>query len=1538
MNYSSLHPNSIVKQKIFVDKKTIFILVPDINIDISKEIFNMGFLLSNCSGLVVPNKILTIGRRKFNGKAHFLDVKKKMLTTDSKITKKIKILNSLIIEVPNKEKINSSAKNNYYFYDTTMWIQAFNYMIEQQSEKIATHQLFIELSALYESIKANNILYNIEILFLIKNQNGLLFNFFQSLRTMIKNEDLKMIKFFDEFACISDCQEVIIPIFNNDEGTKFLVQNMSKLEKYIEVNNNIIDINKEKETPPPVEKTTNFLSNIVQSLQVSKFVADIDKTTDEPKMEIKINQAELKKAFHNNSITDPDIIANIQIALNKYLKLTNNNKTPNRDDIENLVLQSINYTISGTDIVPEEYLHNPSLLFNKLKQIDTYKVPLIISPTNNIIEVKDIIDLKYTTGQYRQRFEFETAIHENIEKLFKSLETTGTEYPVKIKKIESEVKDNNRDRIINYKITIQNLNGGKKEPYVVELNVPSPVNDKYFKLHNSSYIMSSQQFLRPITKTEKNEVRLISNYGIVTVGLSRMKFNPTDLAAILKHVEIKYPEIIKKKDDNQCIFNDGSIIYLTGDKIFHSSKKQISINAENGKLQDDKTKDILKQNKYEFLFDTILDKISTVNKNETLSKMYPYIWIYFGGLKMPLLLFLWSQKGLLSALNEYGIDYEIVNNNSDRKDNIFYIPIKNNQFLKITTKNIKEKLIVNGLSNIRLKEPIEDLTDPQSIYSYITQTYGTRSIIMIRLLSENFVDPITKELLQFENHPTNLTDLSSKVAVDHLLNYPPDSLSNLKIYRSRLSETILNQVYKQVKLSHNYYRKQVMEGVADAKIFTDPDFVINNLLTESEILQHTEPVNPITEIMESSKVTKGGKGGIPSKLSYKKEHRNIHPSHYGNMGAVSTPEYINVGLITHHTLCPVIINKYGSYGTKDITNLSGWQTLSLDESLTPFQNQVDPDRLTLARTHQLQTTPISNNEIPLVCTGAEFIVPQISSTRFVQKAKKDGIVTEIDKNKTLTVKYKDNTYDIFDIIPRLSRSKIGSYISLEMNTLNVGESFTANQPIAFTKNFNKGIYCGGRNLSIAILNYAGLNHEDSYVITKDIAKSTTVDIIEEVSIEVPPNATIINLETEKNKQVNTENILVEFTYENSLDDYLETIQFDDTENENIEVGIFSLGNKTIKKFSPEGEIIDIKVFINNKKTTPQTLLNFHSQIVKEQQKIIHKLSTVTDKNKLLSITDNMTLNFMNIGGHKYKNKEFTGTRIVYYIKKPKSVKLADKISNRYGAKGVISKILEKSPKGEFTEKIDCFISPISISGRKNIAMIKELFLGKIFFYANEIIDKMANDSKIPNDKLAKFITDLYKIIGPEKMAKHVETNINSYTGNKLRNAIKDDKINLFCLIEPFENISFENIKSAAKFINIPLEEKVYIPEYDKWTDVAVPVGISYYMFLEQHSYAYMNIRGSEKYSSLTKQPTKRKTNEGGQSVGALDIYSFLSYDANNIISELLGPRSDEHRVKRDMYNSIIETGIIPSVPDNPKKGGTKDIFNLYIIGMGLNIV
>jgi len=888
MNYSTLRLNTISKQKLFVDKKTIFLVLPDTNIDISNEIYNLNFLLSNCKGIVCPNKMITIGHKKFNGKEHFYDVKKKLIqiSSETNVGKKLNIYNSLMIEKAKKEQLTSSKTSDYYLYDASIWSKGIDYLLQYLSEKNVVKSLINELASLYTQIKSNNPEYSIELLILVKNQSGRLLNIITNIRTFIKMDELENYHFFDKFALIQDMQKTIIPFLTREKDkTKLIVQNLNKIRQHyqsLEITNDInkveepaiadsketseipflISKNSEEEQPSIPIKKNSIISNIVNSLQTSKLVADsVTKNSSEiPK--VTINKEELSKALKKNKITDPDIVANVQSSINNYI--ASNNTKPDLNKAEELVFKAINYTLTGSDEISEEYLDHPELLFNKLTQLNTYKVPLNIPKTGDVIEPKHLIDLNYTTGQHRQKFEFENAIHENITKLFNSLENVGTEYPIKVKKIEHEIKDNNQDRYINYRATLQNVNGGKKEPYVVELNVPSPVNEKYFKLHGNSYIMSSQQFLRPITKTDKNEVRLISNYGIVRVGLANSKFNPTDINEITKYIQIKYPKLIKELNDEICKFEDGSIIFFTGENVYTSANIEVKTDSATSKLINSKTNETIKQNKFEFLFDVFLNKIHTINSADNLAKTkkaLPYFWVYLGGLKMPLLIYLWSQKGLLPTLNSFGINYEIVDKEIPEVG-VFFIALADGKSLKITPETLKQRFLINALlSTIKLKDPINDLNDPQEIYPYIIQNYGSRAIVLIRLLTENFTDQITKELLQFENLPTNLVDLISKPSLDQLLNKKPDSLSDLKIYRARLSEVILNLVYKQIKLSHNYYRRKIIEGDQTATVFLDPEYVINNLLTTAGVLQNTEPVSPVSEIMLSSRVIKGGKGG-----------------------------------------------------------------------------------------------------------------------------------------------------------------------------------------------------------------------------------------------------------------------------------------------------------------------------------------------------------------------------------------------------------------------------------------------------------------------------------------------------------------------------------------------------------------------------------------------------------------------------------------------------------------------------------------------------
>jgi DNA-directed RNA polymerase beta subunit len=383
------------------------------------------------------------------------------------------------------------------------------------------------------------------------------------------------------------------------------------------------------------------------------------------------------------------------------------------------------------------------------------------------------------------------------------------------------------------------------------------------------------------------------------------------------------------------------------------------------------------------------------------------------------------------------------------------------------------------------------------------------------------------------------------------------------------------------------------------------------------------------------------------------------------MSATSTPESANVGIITHHTLRPLITNKYGAYGAKDPNELSGWNVVSADEALIPFISEIYSDRATLATRHTQQTTPVNNSEPPLVITGGEFIIPQIASSRFCQKAKDAGVVVEVIPNETMTVEYKDGSRETIDIIPRKSRTKRGSFISLELRTPPVGHKFRKNELLAYTKNFDgkTGMYTSGKNINIAVMNYLGFGHEDGYVISKNLADETTTDVVKEIHLIIPPETKVLKVEGQIGKMTERGEILVEFSYDDDLEEYLQAYELDleleDGEN------VISGGKSSIKLPSPGGEIIDIKVQVNDKLKSDKQLIELHKDLVNRIENIKSRLEKgKRDSKDKIRAVDNLDTKFFKVGGQKYKGQEFKGIRVSYLIKVPKSLRVGDKLASR----------------------------------------------------------------------------------------------------------------------------------------------------------------------------------------------------------------------------------------------------------------------------------
>jgi DNA-directed RNA polymerase beta subunit len=270
-------------------------------------------------------------------------------------------------------------------------------------------------------------------------------------------------------------------------------------------------------------------------------------------------------------------------------------------------------------------------------------------------------------------------------------------------------------------------------------------------------------------------------------------------------------------------------------------------------------------------------------------------------------------------------------------------------------------------------------------------------------------------------------------------------------------------------------------------------------------------------------------------------------------------------------------------------------------------------------------------------------------------------------------------------------------------------------------------------------------------------------------------------------------------------------------------------SKTIKKLSPGGKIIDIKIKLNTTKEIDPVLISLWKKTadeIKDIQKNLNKYA-ISEKDKLI---DNVDFTQLEVGKHKVKGQEFEGCLIEFLIEQDIKLDIGNKMSNRYGAKGVVGHIIPegKAPKAEYSGNIDIFVSPIGVMGRKNTSILKELYMGKILYNLEEITAQ----SVVKNvEKTRKIILEIYNILDntdDKKIFISISSKLNGLQDKKLVELLVNKQFRFNIIIPPFTKISFDDLKKAADVIKIPLDERVYIPETDTWTRNPVPVGINYF--------------------------------------------------------------------------------------------------------------
>ena len=335
---------------------------------------------------------------------------------------------------------------------------------------------------------------------------------------------------------------------------------------------------------------------------------------------------------------------------------------------------------------------------------------------------------------------------------------------------------------------------------------------------------------------------------------------------------------------------------------------------------------------------------------------------------------------------------------------------------------------------------------------------------------------------------------------------------------------------------------------------------INEFFGSSQLSQFMDQNNPLSEVTHKRRVSALGPGGLTRERAGF-EVRDVHPSHYGRVCPIETPEGPNIGLINSLSVYAKV-NDFGFLETPyrkvengkvtdeiqyvsaieegefviaqasvkldknnkfveelvpvryrnefelmtvdrvDLMDVSPQQVVSIAAALIPFLEHDDANRALMGSNMQRQAVPTLSTEAPLVGTGMERLVAQYSGDCII--AKNSGTVEKVDSGKIVVrknlkeISATDSAVDIYNLI-KYTRSNQNTCIN-QRPIVSEGDKISAGDILADGSSIDLGELALGQNIKIALMTWHGYNFEDSILISDKLVKEdklTSVHIIEE---------------------------------------------------------------------------------------------------------------------------------------------------------------------------------------------------------------------------------------------------------------------------------------------------------------------------------------------------------------------------------------------------------------------------------------------------------
>ena len=879
-----------------------------------------------------------------------------------------------------------------------------------------------------------------------------------------------------------------------------------------------------------------------------------------------------------------------------------------------------------------------------------------------------------------------------------------------------------------------------------------------------------------------------------------------------------------------------------------------------------------------------------------------YLEGFMGNFRFLLLFLLSYAFGFEETLKLYNLSYEILTRKLKKDE----FGCKVDQDRSILFKNVDSELkkqlcqsFVRG--KIDTYKIDAEFGTKKYFEDFIIQDTGRiNSTYLIDQNVQNIVDPVARQILLNKELPVEL-HLIMKYMSEGVIQGKVIERNDITNQRIKNSEVLVHLAQEQILSSYTNYKQQVLSGNTKAKFILSPTKVLSDF-NQTEVVVDMEYANPVEEMAVITRVSPVGKrvGGIPDKRAIQTGARNVHDSYFGNIDPLDTPEGGNVGIVQQLTVDAYITSARGLFAGKKITNTEGSGMLSTTTCMIPFVENNEGARVLMAAGQAKQALPLKGPQPPVVQSGYESILTNVLSDNFIKRSPCSGKIVSITSSE-IRVHCKDGKTRVVDITPSHLRSMSGKdTLSIFKPTVKTNQIVKKGDIIAEGGCMSNGSISLGRTLCVALMPYKGYNFEDSIVINEKLVEEDQLTSLHGVQEEVLISKEDRLLFIEKAGTLTDKGqILLRKTF----GEVEQLIGFEEDETSEVSAGQY------IHR-SPGGRIVDIEVFSN----VADDVFPLLKELIKKTSKKYGKLP----KEKFT-----------------VSNTAIKGVLVRFKLEQELKIRVPDKLVNRYGNKGIISLIEkdENMPRSPLGDRIDIILNPVGVIGRMNMGQIFEMYCGLISKELGRKIAGMSSKTQVVN-LLKRVLTNLDGSKNQQSSTRMISnlSRMSDTQFKKFMSQIKDDGF-VPIIVPPFQSPSYRDISSALKVLGLKPAYQLYLPEFRTKTKNAVPLGYMYISKLEHIGELKIFGRSTGPTVSKTFQPTAGKRHEGGQRLGELDTYSFISYNCPNVLAELLGPLSDDPQARDEIISDIIQTGSAEYRP--AKISPARDLLESYFASLML---